>query len=139
MKKAEFKKLIKPLVKECIQEALLEEGLLANVIAEVVKGLGAGQQPIVEQKQTNDEINKLRLEERKKRSQKIEDTRKKMLNAVNASAYNGVDLFEGTTPAPADSQPGSPMAGTSANDPGVDISAFLGNQQTWKTLASGKK
>ena len=139
MKKTEFKKLIKPLVKECIQEALLEEGLLANVIAEVVKGLGAGQQPIVEQKQSNDEINKLQLEERKKRSQKIEETRKKMLNAVNASAYNGVDLFEGTTPVPADSQPGSPMAGTSANDPGVDISAFLGNQQVWKTLASGKK
>jgi|TARA_R110000824_G_scaffold31089_14_gene101581 hypothetical protein len=139
MKKAEFKKLIKPLVKECIQEALLEEGLLANVIAEVVKGLGAGQKPIVEQKENNDEIAKIQVEEKKKRARHIEETRKKMLTAVNASAYNGVDLFEGTTPAPTDTKPGSAMAGTAPNDPGVDISSLLGNQQAWKTLASGKK
>ena len=54
MKKSELKKVLKPIVKECIQEALLEEGLLSNVISEVVKGLGATQQPIVQQNRNND-------------------------------------------------------------------------------------
>ena len=39
MKKNELKQLIKPLVKECIHEVLIEEGLLANVVAEVTKGM----------------------------------------------------------------------------------------------------
>ena len=64
MKKSELKKLLKPIVKECIQEALLEEGLLSNVISEVVKGLGGTQQPIVEQKQNDDESKKMQLQEK---------------------------------------------------------------------------
>ena len=71
MKKAELKKVLKPIVKECIQEALLEEGLLSSLISEVVKGLGTNQQPIVEQKQNDDEIKKLQTEEKKKRVQKM--------------------------------------------------------------------
>ena len=98
MKKAELKKVLKPIVKECIQEALLEEGLLSNLISEVVKGLGANQQPIVEQKQDDNEIKKLQMEEKKKRSQKMNETRKKMLDAIGNSSFNGVDLFEGTKP-----------------------------------------
>ena len=63
MKKSDLKKILKPIVKECIQEAFLEEGLLSNVIAEVVKGLGANKQPIVEQKQNNDdEIEKFQID-----------------------------------------------------------------------------
>ena len=145
MKKADLKKLLKPIVKECIQEALLEEGLLSNVIAEVVKGLGAGQQPIVEQKQNDDEINKMQLEEKKKRSQKINETRQKMLDAIGDSSYNGVDLFEGTTPLNRAGNPGEAqqaqgaLSGVDSGDPGIDISNLMGNVSTWKQLAGNSK
>jgi len=145
MKKADLKKILKPLVKECIQEALLEEGLLSNVIAEVVKGLGAGQQPIVEQKQNDDEINKMQLEEKKKRSQKINETRQKMLDAIGNDSYNGVDLFEGTTPLNRAGNPGEAQQAQGAlsdvdpSDPGIDISNLMGNISTWKQLAGNSK
>ena len=145
MKKSDLKKILKPLVKECIQEALLEEGLLSNVIAEVVAGLGAGQQPIVEQKQNNDEINKMQLEEKKKRSQKINETRQKMLDAVGNSSYNGVDLFEGTTPLGKAGSPGEAQQAQGAlsdvapGDAGIDISNLMGNISTWKQLAGNDK
>jgi len=141
MKKSELKKLLKPIVKECIQEALLEEGLLSSVISEVVKGLGANQQPIVEQKQNSDEIKKLQVEEKKKRVEKINETRKKMLDAIGNTSLNGVDLFEGTTPlgragAPGETaQPGGALAGTDPGDAGIDISNLMGNTKIWKKMA----
>ena len=143
MKKSELKKVLKPIVKECIQEALLEEGLLSNVISEVVKGLGATQQPIIEQKQNNDEIKKMQLQEKQKRSRKINETRKKMLDVIGREAYNGVDLFEGTTPisstgSPSNaSSPQGPLSNVEPGDPGVDISGLMGNANIWKTLAKG--
>ena len=145
MKKSDLKKILKPLVKECIQEALLEEGLLSNVIAEVVKGLGAGQQPIVEQKQNDDEINKMQLEEKKKRSQKINETRQKMLDAIGNDSYNGVDLFEGTAPLNRAGNPGEAQQAQGAlsdvdpSDPGIDISSLMGNAGVWKQLAGNSK
>ena len=145
MKKSDLKKILKPLVKECMQEALLEEGLLSSVIAEVVKGLGAGQQPIVEQKQNNDEINKMQLEEKKKRSKKINETRQKMLDAIGNSSYNGVDLFEGTTPLGRSGSPGEAQQAQGAlsdvapGDAGIDISNLMGNISTWKQLAGNDK
>jgi len=143
MKKSELKKVLKPIVKECIQEALLEEGLLSNVISEVVKGLGRTQQPIVEKKQNNDEIKKMQVQEKQKRSQKIDETRKKMLDAIGQSSYNGVDLFEGTIPTrsagtPGSSpSPGSPLSDVDPGDSGVDISSLMGNVNAWKALAKG--
>jgi len=141
MKKSDLKQLIKPLVKECIHEVLVEEGLLANVVSEVAKGLQ--QNVIVETKQKQPEAlfnENLQMQHKTNESRtKLHEHRKKLLDAIGQDAYNGVDLFEGTTPVPADSQPGSPMAGTSPNDPGVDISSLLGNQRVWKALASEKK
>jgi len=140
MKKSELKRLLKPIVKECIQETLLEEGLLSNIISEVVKGLGTTRQPIVEQKQNDDEIRKMQLQEKQKRSQKINDTRKKMLDVIGQSSYNGVDLFEGTTPmtttgSPRDSSsPQGPLSNIDPNDAGVDISGLMGNSKIWKEM-----
>ena len=145
MKKSEFKKLIKPIVKECIQETLLEDGLLSNVIAEVAKGLETVRKPIVEQKQNDDEINKLQLEEKKKRTEKAKKTKQKMLDAIGRSSMNGVDLFEGTTPLGRGASendgttPQGPLAGTDPKDPGVDISSLMGKSALWKTIASGGK
>ena len=52
-----------------------------------------------------------------------------------ADAFNGVDLFEGTTPAPAQTEQGKgALSGVDPRDPGVDISSFA-SIGTWKKLA----
>jgi len=143
MKKSELKKVLKPLVKECIKEVLFEEGILSGVISEVVKGLGTPQQLIVEQKQNDNEIGKLQLQEKQKRSQKINETRKKMLDAIGNDSYNGVDLLEGTIPLTrggSSSSAAAPQGALSDIDPsdtGVDISQFVGKVDIWKALAKG--
>ena len=138
MKKADLKKVLKPIVKECIQEALLEEGLLSNVIAEVVKGLNV--QPLVEQVQPKPpqaQVTEQKIldEEATRRKQKINETRKQMLDAIGKDSYNGIDLFEGTDPMRESSNPHSPLANTDPSDAGIDISNLLGNKKVWKTLA----
>jgi len=138
MKKADLKKVLKPIVKECIQEALLEEGLLSNVIAEVVKGLNV--QPLVEQvqpEQPQAQVTEQKIldEEATRRKQKINETRKQMLDAIGKDSYNGIDLFEGTDPMRESSNPHSPLANTDPSDAGIDISNLLGNKKVWKTLA----
>ncbi len=142
MKSSEFKKLIKPLVKECIQEALLEEGLLSNVISEVVKGLNT--RPLVEsveQEDPKEERNRLAQEEIERRKAKINESRQKITNAVGGGSYNGVDLFEGTTPMAGNNGPQhGPLAGTEPGDAGIDISNLMGNnKRVWNALMEGKK
>ena len=144
MKKSELKKVLKPIVKECIQETLLEGGLLSSVISEVAKGLGATQQMVVEQPRHNeDEMKKMQLQEKQKRTRKINETRKKMLDAIGRESYNGVDIFEGTSPI---TSAGSPSASPAAKgalsdidpgDPGVDLSKFAGKANIWKALVEG--
>lgn len=129
MKKSELKKVIKPLVKECIQEVLLEEGLLSNVVSEVVKGMSAT--TIVEsKKQIPQQI------VREPNTKALKQHKNKLLSAINKDAYNGVDLFEGTTPAPAqrEQSAGSVDLGD-PNDAGVDISSIMGaSSKIWKRL-----
>ena len=106
MKKQELKKLIKPVVKECIHEVLLEEGLLSNVVSEVVKGMGAA--PIVEAKNTSTTQTKTVNIEQKN---KMIEQRQRMLDAIGRDAYNGIDLFEGTSTADMDApKAGAPKA-----------------------------
>ncbi len=141
MKSSEFKKLIKPLVKECIQEALLEEGLLSNVISEVVKGLNT--RPLVEsveQEDPKEERNRLAQEEIERRKAKINESRQKITKAVGGNSYNGVDLFEGTTPMAGNHGPQhGALTGTEPGDAGVDISNLMGNKRVWNVLLEGKK
>ena len=95
MNKNELKKVLKPVVKQCINEVLLEEGLLSTVIAEVMKGTGAAR--IVEAtKPVQPKVDNTAARE-KKRKQMLEQKRK-LLNAIGTESYNGVNLFEGTTP-----------------------------------------
>ena len=141
MKKSEFKKIIKPIVKECIQEALLEEGLLSSVISEVVKGLGPA--PVVEDKQQEQDSFETQSinEEKERRRKHAHETKKKMLDAIGQSSYNGVDLFEGTTPMHQSSESSgpAPFADVAPEDAGVDISALMGKKKIWNTLLEGKK
>ena len=122
MKKSELKKILKPLINECIKESLLEDGLISGIIAEVVKGVG-GPQPIVEsQPPREDPVSE--------QSNKLKEHKSKLMSAIGGNAYNGVNLFEGTTPAPAQASPqqqAQPMTGQSPDDPGVDITGLLGS------------
>ena len=137
MKKEELKRILKPLIKECVREAIFEEGTLSTIISEVLKG--TSQQLVHESKQPP---RKMETDEEasKRREKLLKEQRKKMLDAIGKDSYNGVDLFEGTTPAPPNrsgtSAPhgSSALDGVSPSDPGVDISA-LGSSNIWKKLA----
>ncbi len=132
MKKTELKQLIKPLVKECIHEVLLEEGLLSNVVSEVAKGMQGNM--MVETK-TNSKPAQNFVQKNLETKKKITEHRKKMLDAIGKDAYNGVDLFEGTTTeGMAEPRPGAVDLGP-PGDEGVDISSILGNaSQIWQSM-----
>ena len=126
MNKNELKQVLKPLIKECIREVIFEEGTLSSVVSEVVKGMG---QPIVETKQSFPVKKKPQYETDEQAKTRLQERRKKMMEAVGGDAYNGVNLFEGTTPAPAPKQQGQgPLDGVAPSDPGVDISGLFGDK-----------
>ena len=137
MKKAELKKILKPLIKECIKEVIFEDGTLSTIISEVLKGT-SNQQVVYEKKapqrlESNQEANR-------RRQHMLKEQKKKMLDAIGKDAFNGVDLFEGTSAlasapgrssAPAGAQA---LDGVAPQDPGVDISSFE-TSGVWKKLA----
>ena len=126
MKKSELKQVLKPLIKECIREVVFEEGVLSNIVSEVAQGLGS--QPIVETKEKPPVPQRNYEKEERLAKQKLQETRKRMLDAIGSDSYNGVDLFAGTTPtsAPTESKQGDPLSGVDPRDPGVDISQLFG-------------
>lgn len=136
MNKNELKKVLKPLIKECIKEVMFEDGTLSTVIGEVVKGLGT--QTITESRLSTQSNNNVNAQERqRKKTQKLQENRKRMLDAIGKDSYNGVDLFEGTTPttAPSQNQKG-PLSGVNPSDPGVDISSLVdpSRASAWKKI-----
>ncbi len=140
MKKAELKQLIKPLVKECIHEVLLEEGLVSNVVAEVAKGM-QGNLVVEATQKNNDDVLFNEGEHRKRHvketNNKLQEHRKKMMDAVGKDAYNGVDIFENVQPTRGGTT--SPAAGApdlgDAGDPGVDISSLFNSaSKVWQAM-----
>ena len=141
MNKAELKKMLKPLIKECIKEVVFEEGTLSTIISEVVRG--TSQQPLVQESQPRvqletDEQAKRRLQER---AEAQKQKRKALLDSIGRGSYNGVDLFEGTTPlsnrnSGTSTTPYGSKAldGVDPHDAGVDISKFS-STGVWKKLA----
>ena len=129
MKKNDLKQLIKPLVKECIHEVLIEEGLLANVVAEVTKGLQGGlivetQAPTPAPRPREDD--KAMRQQAQATRQKMNARRQELMDSIGADAYNGVNLFEGSTPM-ANDQPSQGQADLGdPRDGGVDISGLIG-------------
>jgi len=132
MKKSELKKILKPLVHECIKESLLEDGLISGIIAEVVKGM-ATPQPLVEAVAPKVDPVKERMRRNaftSEQSTKLKEHKNKLMSAIGGNSYNGVDLFEGTTPGASQASPqqqASPMAGQNPGDPGVDITSLFGS------------
>tara|TARA_B100001094_G_scaffold1830_1_gene1609 strand:+ start:431 stop:859 length:429 start_codon:yes stop_codon:yes gene_type:complete len=141
MKRTELKKLIKPLVKECVQETILNDGLLSNIVSEVMQGMG--NQFLVENKEqvvpTMSNENSVQMEQLKERQN---ETRKRLLDEIGKDAYNGVNLFEGTTPIrdggkPSVTTQANPMSGQDPDDAGVDISSIVAlGGKNWKALTS---
>jgi len=121
MNKNELKKILRPLIKECIKEVLFnEEGTLSHIIKEVATGLSEKQQ-ITEAKQFKAPT--------PKPNTNFKQHKQKLLEAIGKGAYNGVNLFEGTTPTNTPATQGQaqgPLSGIAANDPGVDISSIFG-------------
>ena len=89
MKKSELRQVLKPLIKECIKEVIFEEGILSYIVS-VAQGLGG--QTIVETQQPAPPQRNYE-EENRIAKQKLQETRKRMLDAVGKDAYNGVDLL----------------------------------------------
>lgn len=141
MKRSELKKIIKPLVKECVQETILNDGLLSNIVSEVMQGMG--NQFLVENKEqivpTMSNENSVRLQQIEERQG---ETRKRLLDEIGKDAYNGVDLFEGTTPIrdsgqPSEAAQANPLSGQDPSDSGVDISGIVAlGGKNWKALTS---
>jgi hypothetical protein len=126
MNKGELKKVLKPLIKECIKEVMFEDGTLSSIIAEVMRGTGVTK-PIVESRQQP--RSQPRLETNEEAQTRLNSKRKKLMSSMAKGAYNGVNLFEGTSPTSSppstDSQTHSSLAGVAPNDPGVDITALM--------------
>jgi hypothetical protein len=134
MKRSELKKIIKPLVKECINEVLLEDGLLSSVISEVAKGLQGN--IITEQRIAAPTPAPA---PRRDNTAAMLKQKQQLLDSIGRDSFNGVDLFEGTTPAAADTtgvRAGSgPLSDQDPYDPGVDISGIVASGgNAWKAL-----
>ena len=130
MNKTELKKILKPLIKQCIKEVIFEDGTLSNIVSEVARGLGTA--PVITETQTP-KTQKMKLESASDAKARLQ-RKKQMLDAIGRESYNGVDLFEGTTPAPAPTQQGhGALSGVDPRDPGVDITALPSS--AWKKLA----
>ena len=132
MNKNELKKILKPLIKECIKEVIFEDkGTLSHVISEVVSGLGHGDKKVVSEAKTSEQKWIANAKAAADRSKKLEQHKKSLLKAIGEEAYGGVNIFEGTTPAPSpqESTPG-PLSGVSPNDAGVDITNIFSGKSS---------
>ena len=130
--------MLKPLIKECIKEVIFEDGTLSSIVSEVAKGMG--QQTIVETKQIFPTKQKPQYETDEQAKTRLDEKRNKMMDAVGAEAYNGINLFEGTTPAPAqttDSGQG-PLSDVDPKDAGVDISKVMSKSSAIWSKMVGK-
>ena len=136
MDKEKLKLILKPLIKECIKEVMFEDGTLSSVISEVVKGLRV---PLHESHKPSAARMKTSYletdEEARRRREKLIAGQRKMMKAVGEKTYNGVNLFEGTTPAPdPHSQSHGALKDVLPSDPGVDISSFGKSSLIWQRL-----
>ena len=75
------------------------------------------------------------------KTKKVQEHRSKLMAAIGKDAYNGVNLFEGTSPMKPElsaTQQSTPLSDQDPSDAGVDISGLLGSVgQHWNAHMSG--
>ena len=131
MNKKKLTEVLKPIIKECISEMLLEEGLLTKVVQQISEGMDTPSEKAQEPKKAKEQKALPRVEKKK-----MKEAREKMLEAMGSERFNGVNIFEGTTPAPAARSPqasaGNALSDVDPKDSGVDISSFA--NPNWRKL-----
>jgi hypothetical protein len=139
MNKKELKEMLKPLIKECIKEVIFEDGTLSTIISEVMQGVG---KPIVETKQRFPKKQQPQYETEEQAKARLDEQRNKMMDAIGGEAYNGVNLFEGTTPMKAQTTETSgygALDDVDPNDAGVDISSIMNKSSAiWSKMKGNK-
>lgn len=144
MNKKELKAALKPLIKECIKEVIFEDGVLSSVIQEVVKGTSA--QVVKESEQlapARTQPERIRAG-RPDPAAALAERKKKLMSAIGSDAFNGIDIFEGTTPASngrtVEGKHIPSVLGDDPGDAGVDISnLFASAGHSWDILSKGNK
>tara|TARA_R110000823_G_scaffold256762_1_gene378605 strand:- start:583 stop:999 length:417 start_codon:yes stop_codon:yes gene_type:complete len=138
MNRNELKQMLKPLIKECIKEVIFEDGTLSSIVSEVARGMG--QQTIVETKQIFPIKQKPQYETDEQAKIRLDEKKNKMMEAVGAEAYNGINLFEGTTPTSAqtDNNGQGPLSDVDPADAGIDISKVMGKSSAIWSKMVGK-
>jgi len=134
MKRSELKKVLKPLIKECVREVVLDEGILSGIISEVARGIDrvpvAEVAPVVSEASANPEFARMQRNAfSAQQTEKLKENKSRLMEAIGADTYNGVNLFDGTTPMKAQATPhqmASPLATQEAGDAGVNISNLFG-------------
>jgi hypothetical protein len=137
MKKSQLKDILKPLIKECIKEVIFEDGVLSGLITEVARGMSANPRPSQSQqlveKKTNPTLARMKRNTSsttRENGSRLKEHKQKLMKAIGGDAYNGVNLFEGTTPVPGETtaaQQSTVLAGVPPGDAGVDISNLFGS------------
>lgn len=131
MNKKKLVEVLKPIIKECINEMLLEEGLLTKVVQQISEGM---ETPAVIEETTKPEPRKVEIPKAEK--SKMREARERMLESMGSERFNGVNIFEGTTPARASRSPqaqaSNPLSDIEPTDSGVDISSFA--NPNWRKL-----
>jgi len=130
MKTNELKKALKPLIKQCIREAIFEDGVLSGIISEVVKGVNVA--PVIKEEKTKTMLDLEARGKKEKKNKMLKEQRKKILDSIGRDSFNGVNVFENTDPAPAESNQHSPLANVAPNDSGVDIGGLFNSN--WSKL-----
>lgn len=138
MKSLSSKSELKSLVKECVREVLFEEGIVSDLVSEIAAGFvkanlleNRASQP--RQSSVTERVIERKREPVVERQNFVENKNK--VSQTLKKMYGGVDLFEGTTPAPAQTSGNtqSPLSGVDPNDRGVDISNIPG-MNVWRKL-----
>ena len=157
------------LMREQIKSVLYEEnGVLTKVVSEVAVGMSPLVHPSARQIDRTPRVDLVRgmtgmqgpgtffenkepepapeiLQEEIARQSLIEKQRK-ILDSIGSDAYNGVNVFEGTSALSSGGQVNAagedagggghgPLAGRDPNDAGIDISGLMGNSRNWKRMA----
>ena len=133
MKKTELKKILKPIINECVREAIFEDGILSGIISEVTRGFSRPPPAATASPPITADPVAARMQRNafdKEQATELREHKKKLMAAIGTDAYNGVNLFEGTTPAPAQANPtqmATALHGHESHDAGVDISNLFGS------------